>query len=97
MGRFLKVHMKIKTLYKIRHKLTGKWKKAGSRPAWHDKNGKTWLGIGPVRLHLNLYRTPDLRDWLPEIKADIENWEVVAFEVVRTEGRSVLVSKLLEK
>lgn len=80
--------MKSKTLYKIRHKVTGMWKKAGSRPTWHAKSGKTWLGIGDVKLHLRLYLTPDGTDWLPDVKADIRNWEVVPFHVVRTQGTS---------
>ena len=39
------------SVFKIRHRPSGKFSKGGSRPAF-SKTGRVWNGWGPVKLHL---------------------------------------------
>jgi len=54
----------MKEMFKIRHKKTGMFSNGGENPTW-SKNGKTWEGIGPLRLHLRQFKHTDqkLKDW----------------------------------
>lgn len=70
----------MKPHYKIRHRVTGKFSKGGTNAdarglgyCWNTV-GKTWVGIGPLRLHLNSHvnRT---------YPTDVKDWEVLEIEM----------------
>lgn len=79
------------TLYKIRHKNTGLYRKrGGGNPGGWSKIGVAWPNIGHVKLHLNLLR-PSTKDPLP---AACKNWEVVVVEIEETEARTMEIEEL---
>ena len=89
----------MKTVYKIRDKKTGLFRKGGFN-LWSTQ-GKTWSGIGPLKLHLNLLRDAVRYDWelgkhvpLCNVEALIANWEIVPFVLVESEGIEDLTSWL---
>lgn len=43
-------------VYKIRN-ADGLFSTGGSSPRW-DKKGKTWSGLGPLKLHLDMFQEP---------------------------------------
>ena len=56
----------MKESFKIRNKKTGEFSLGGSGhgygPSW-GRDGKTWNGIGPLRLHLRQFSPEKLKDW----------------------------------
>jgi hypothetical protein len=91
--------MTIKTIYMIRHKATGLYKLGGTgsdgRGAW-SKKGKVWMGIGPLKLHVNLYknwRTNEIPDHLIE---EMKQWEIVAIRVSQEETHTFTIKQLYE-
>jgi hypothetical protein len=73
---------KIMTIYKIRHRVTGKFSSGGYRPVWKDK-GKSWLTRGPLSSHFTgLSQTS--RNFYDE------NAEVVVYELVVKETSPTL-------
>lgn len=75
------------TTYKIRHKLTGMYRKAGG--AW-SKTGRVWANIGHVKNHLNCWR----HGHSGALPADSVNWEVVVVEVEEIEAKKIEISEL---
>ncbi len=57
---------KPKSIFRIRHTVTGLYKKGGQDNFW-GKRGKVWVGTGPLKSHLNqLYHTKDVQNWVIE-------------------------------
>ena len=52
----------MKESFKIRNKKTGEFSLGGMNPSW-GRDGKTWNGIGPLRLHLRQFQPGKLADW----------------------------------
>lgn len=65
-------------VYKIRHKITGLYSKGGSSPMW-SKKGKTWSGLGPLKLHI-----AGVVDSRYYHMSDMVNWEIIEIEVSET-------------
>lgn len=82
-------------VYKIRHKVSGLWKNGGSWSRW-GKKGKVWNGLGPLKLHLNLFRGYDGIDWHSSVKSDVPNWEIVEFHQTVAEVKNTPVTALYE-
>ena len=59
-------------IYKIRNVKTGLYSTGGLYPRW-TKAGKTWSGIGPLRVHLAQHLRHSIQD--------INDWRVVEIEV----------------
>lgn len=73
------------TAFKIRHKVTGLYRKAGG--SW-SKVGKVWANIGHLKNHLNCHRGST---GLPD---DAVNWEVVVLEIQEAEAKTIPVLEL---
>lgn len=85
-------------LYKIRHKVTGQWKLAGRSSTWRSvwskkgKGGKTWSGIGALKLHLSLFKDWRTGEFSDATLQEMENWEIVAIELLGTEAETHTLS-----
>lgn len=92
--------MTTKTIYMIRHKATGLYKLGGAghrddKGLW-SKKGKVWMGLGPLKLHLNLHK-----DWRTErfpdhIIEEMKQWEIVAIQVTQAESHTFTIKQLYE-
>jgi len=71
--------MKNKNVYRIRHSVTGLYKKAGSYSAWGVR-GKIWNGSGPIKLHLNQYAQIG-RDGSFTYPGDMQYWIIEEIEI----------------
>jgi hypothetical protein len=68
------------TVYKIRDKATGLFSTGGYNPTF-EKKGKEWKALQHVRSHL----TQLSASWIGPKKAIPPSWEIVEYEVVKTE------------
>lgn len=98
MGLILKACMT--TIYMIRHKATGLFKLGGTGNnkgigTW-SKKGKVWHGLGPVKLHLNLYKDWRTNEFPSHVIEEMKQWEVVAIQVVQTETNTFPIQSLLK-
>ena len=87
--------MTVKMIYMIRHKATGLYKNAGSRDQW-SKKGKVWVGIGPLKLHLNLYKDWQTQRFLDHVTEEMKQWEIVAIQVTEAESHTFSIKQLYE-
>jgi hypothetical protein len=75
-------------VYKIRSKKTGLYSLGGATPQW-SKHGKTWMGLGPLKNHLNV-----LKEYYTGVGTSIyqrEEAELVKIEMMQTEVSSIPV------
>jgi hypothetical protein len=78
-------------IFRVRHKVTGLFRKAGSHDAW-GKEGKAWTKAGHVKAHLNLHkryvRDPASRCGDYKYVPEVDDWEVLEYRpdqiIVRT-------------
>lgn len=85
--------MKVKDLFKIRHKATGLYSKGGSNVSldgqgygW-GKDGKVWQGMGPLKIHLSQYlpkHNPyyDSGKFGRNIGNILSDWEIIRIKMV---------------
>lgn len=85
-------------IYRIRDTATGLFSKGGSdanvakgSSCW-SKKGKVWNGLGPLRLHLNMF----LEDGHCTTKGIPSTWEVIEYELVETELSAKPVHEILD-
>jgi len=69
-----------KRIYRIRHAVTGLYKKAGQFNSW-GKQGKVWVGSGPLKSHMNQYATTDYKTGQVFFPADVHNWIIEEIEI----------------
>jgi len=74
-------------MYKIRHKITGLYKRSGGYDRW-SKHGKVWAQKGHLKLHLSMC--------YPKLQ-ELENWEVIEFVMGATEPKVYSVQEFYPK
>ena len=87
--------MAVKTIYMIRHKATGLYKLGGSWGGW-SKKGKVWMGLGPLKLHLNLYKTGYPETFPEHLLEEMKQWEIVAIQVTEAESHTFTIKQLYQ-
>lgn len=78
-----------KKIYKIRNITTGLFKCAGSgSPRWHPE-GSYWPSLGALKNHLRLTRINDNGNWVPLKEFPEDDWEVLEYRIIVTDGWAV--------